>query len=212
MVKVKICGITNLDDAKICSSLGVDALGFIFYRGSPRYITPSQAKRIVKALDPFVVKVGVFVDEEKDTVLKIAEEVGLDVLQFHGKESISFCNFFKKRFKVIKVFFPQERFDKSFLKYDVDGYLFDIPFTEKSKKKTLRVDILRRLSKFVKDKCIIVSGGLSPFNIERVLKVITPYAVDVASGVEVMVGRKDKELVREFVSKVKKCNIIKSEK
>ena len=101
MIKVKICGITNQDDAQAASRLGADALGFIFAKKSPRYIKPLTAKKIIRSLDPFIVTVGVFVDESKENVLSIASELNLDCLQFHGNESPSYCNFFKKKFKVI---------------------------------------------------------------------------------------------------------------
>ena len=106
VTRIKICGITNSEDALFCSELGVDALGFIFTKVSPRYISPSKAKQIIKQLPPFIVKIGVFVDEKKEVVRKIGEELGLNVIQFHGKESPVFCDSFHPEFGVIKTFFP----------------------------------------------------------------------------------------------------------
>ncbi len=105
MLKIKICGITNLEDALLCSSLGADALGFIFSQKSPRYISEREAKRIILGLDPYVLRVGVFVDEEKERVLETAQSLNLDALQFHGQENPAYCRFFKERFRVIKTFF-----------------------------------------------------------------------------------------------------------
>lgn len=106
MVKVKICGITNLEDALFASFAGADAIGFIFSKKSPRYISEKRAGEIIQQLDPFLIKVGVFLDQEKQEVLDLASFLNLDVLQFHGKENPGYCHYFKPRFKVIKVFFP----------------------------------------------------------------------------------------------------------
>ncbi|HDN86280.1 MAG: N-(5'-phosphoribosyl)anthranilate isomerase [Candidatus Omnitrophota bacterium] len=207
MVKVKICGITNLEDALVCSQLGADALGFIFSKVSPRYISPLKAKQIVRKLDPFITKVGVFVNEDRAQVLKIAKEVGLDVLQFHGRESARFCKFFLPHFKVIKAIFPQEIPSlnlESIVKFGVDGYLFDVSWHKKLEgERKLKKGIIKKLAKFTSKISLILSGGLNPRNIEDILKIIRPYAVDVASGVESIVGKKDMEKVREFIKKVK---------
>jgi len=207
MVKVKICGITNLEDALVCSQLGADALGFIFSKVSPRYISPLKAKQIVRKLDPFITKVGVFVNEDRAQVLKIAKEVGLDVLQFHGRESARFCKFFLPHFKVIKAIFPQEMPSlnlESIVKFGVDGYLFDVSWHKKLEgERKLKKGIIKKLAKFTSKISLILSGGLNPRNIEDILKIIRPYAVDVASGVESIVGKKDMEKVREFIKKVK---------
>jgi len=205
MIKVKICGITNKEDALMVSNAGADALGFIFTKKSPRYITEESAKKIISCLDPFLVRVGVFLDEEKEKVLSIAQSLKLDVLQFHGKESPSYCNFFKKKFKVIKVFFPQDKpFEKKTSRYNVDAFLFDIKHEEKVEgKNQLPKKDLREISLLIKkQKKVIISGGLSEKNISYV-KTLKPYAVDVASGVEKLVGKKDERFVEMFIRKVK---------
>ena len=205
MVKVKICGITNLEDALFTSARGADAVGFIFSKRSPRYITKQKAKKIISKLDPFLVKVGVFVNEEKQKVLDIASYLSLDVLQFHGDESPAYCSYFRRKFKVIKVFFPEDRpFDKKVIRYNVDAFLFDVRYEEKIKGvKTLPRDVLKEIAAFIKSgKRIIISGGLNTGNIVE-LKKYKPYAVDVASGVEEFVGKKDHKLVDDFIRKVK---------
>lgn len=209
MVKIKICGITNPEDALLCSSLGVDALGFIFYPKSQRYISPQKAGQIIRKLDPFVVKVGVFVNEKKEVVLGIAKQLGLDVLQFHGKESVSFCRFFKNNFKVVKTFFPEDELNWEELeKYNVDAYLFDLPWRRKLEGKgKLKKSVLKIIGQFGRTKRVIISGGLTPENIGSVLEVVTPYAVDVARGVESFPGRKDKYLVKKFILKVRSYDI-----
>lgn len=203
-VRVKICGITNLEDAYLCVEEGADALGFIFYPPSPRSLSPYKAKKIIESLPCFIQKVGVFVNEEKERVFKIAEFLNLDVLQFHGQESFSYVRSFKKRFKVIKSFFPKEPRVLSLMKkYKVDGFLLDIPFEEKLKRPfgVLDYQLIKKIAREI--KFLIISGGLNLENIERLLTKIRPYAVDVCRGVEVFTGKKDRNLVREFIRKVK---------
>ena len=205
MLKVKICGLTNLEDAVIASDLGADAVGFIFSKKSPRYIGKDKAKKIINQLDPFLTKVGVFVDEQKQKVFDLASELGLDVLQFHGKETPSYCNFFKPKFKVIKVFFLQDRPYKEIVdRYKADVYMFDVKYEDKIKmSSSLTKDALEEISKLI--KCglrVVIAGGLNVENVTRVKK-LKPYAVDVASGIERLVGKKDKNLVSRFIKKVK---------
>lgn len=207
-VRIKICGIKDYEDALLCIEEGADALGFIFYPGSSRFILPKEAKKIVRDLPCFVNKVGVFVDEDEQIVRQIAGLVGLDTLQFHGNESATYCSTFRKDFKVVKSFFPKdENILSSIYKYKVDGVLLDIPFEEKRKtpKATLDFRLIRRISNQI--KFLIISGGLSPFNIESLVKNLRPYAVDVARGVERFPGKKDKELVRKFIRTVRKTGV-----
>jgi len=205
MVKVKICGITNLEDALFASSCGADALGFIFSRKSPRYISKQAAKRIISKLDPFLIKTGVFLNEDKQKVLDIASYLNLDVLQFHGRETPAYCRFFKQKFKIIKVFFPEDSPLKSKISdYRVDAFLFDVQYDKKIKgAKTLPHNILGEISAVIKSgKRVIISGGLDVKNIAGI-KQFKPYAVDVASGVEKSPGKKDRRLVNAFIKRVK---------
>ncbi|MCF7888450.1 MAG: phosphoribosylanthranilate isomerase [Candidatus Omnitrophica bacterium] len=204
MIKVKICGITNLEDALLAEQLGADALGFIFTKKSPRYIRPALAKKIIARLGPFVTKVGVFMNQEKEEVSSIAASVGLDLLQFHGRETVSYCNQFMPQFKVVKVCFPNDS-TKTILRYqNLDALMFDIPFKEKQKqKKTLPKDFMKFVkAQIKKNKKIILSGGLDPTNIKSVIK-FCPYGVDVASGIEELVGKKDKKAMKKFIERVK---------
>jgi len=206
MIRVKICGITNLEDALLASELGADALGFIFSKKSPRCISQQAAAKIIAKLDPFLIKVGVFVDQEEQAVLDTASNLGLDILQFHGSESPAYCNSFARKFKVIKVLFPQSSpYKKQLPRYNVDAFMFDLKYEQKSKGiNTLSQDSLKELVKLAKKgKRMIVSGGLSLSNIAKIKK-LNPYAVDVCSGVEKLVGKKDERLLREFINRVKK--------
>ncbi|UCC94309.1 MAG: phosphoribosylanthranilate isomerase [Candidatus Omnitrophota bacterium] len=205
MIKVKICGITNVEDGLMASREGADAIGFIFSKRSPRYINPKPAKKIICAIDPFVTKVGIFVNEEKEKVFEIASFLGLDALQFHGNESLSFCHFFRNKFKVIKALFPQDRpFKEKVVSYKTDAFLFDAQYEEKVKgKRQLSKIVLGRIRPLIKEGYrIIISGGLNVNNVEQEKKK-QPYGIDVASGVEELVGKKDKKLVRLFIRKVK---------
>lgn len=200
MVKVKICGITNIEDALFCSQAGADALGFIFYRQSPRYITPQKAKKIINKVGPFVSCVGVFVNEDKEKVSRIADYLNLDALQFHGRESYAYCRYFMRRFRVIKVFFPPELPKRAFVK--VDAYLFDVKIEDKGKGRTIKDSFLKEI-KAIKSQKIILSGGITPANVSKLISRMKPYAVDTASGVEVSPGKKDKKMVVDFIRKVK---------
>lgn len=206
MIKVKICGITNLEDALLASKLGADALGFIFVKKSPRCISPDKAGKIVQQLDPFLIKAGVFLDQPKEEVAAIAESLNLDVLQFHGKETPAYCHSFKPRFKVVKVFFPDNRpYAVSISRYRCDAFMFDIKYQEKVKgTKLLSADCLKEIAKLIKNGCrVIISGGLNTANLDRV-KPFKPYALDVASGIEKLVGKKDEESMKLFIERANK--------
>jgi len=204
-MKVKICGITNLEDALLVSSAGADALGFIFSKKSPRYISKRKAGEIIQRLDPFLTKVGVFLDQGKQEVLDIASSLGLDILQFHGREAPAYCHFFKPRFKVIKVFFPEDSpYEGKISRYKIDAFMFDIKYEEKTKgKRMLPAEALREVASLIKrGKRVILSGGLNVKNVGNAKK-LKPYALDVASGLENMIGKKDSQLVKAFINKVK---------
>ncbi|OPX30215.1 MAG: hypothetical protein B1H08_02290 [Candidatus Omnitrophica bacterium 4484_171] len=203
MVRVKICGITNVEDALSCSQSGADALGFIFYKRSPRYISPQRAKKIMENIGPFISRVGVFVNEDRARVNDIASYLNLDILQFHGRESAAYCRYFSKTFKVIKVFFPPELSDKEYT--GVSAYLFDIRIENKETGLTLDDSFLKKI-KAIKHKKTILSGGITPANVSKLIKKAQPYAVDVASGVEIFPGKKDKKLVKKLIYKVKNIN------
>ena len=208
MIKVKICGITNVEDALLACRCGADVLGFIFFKKSPRYIKPQVAKKIISQLGPFVVTAGVFIDEKKDAAYDLASYLDLDILQFHGNESSSYCHYFKPKFKVIKVFFPSDRpFREKCCRYRVDAFLFDIRYKEKLQgAKTLSVDILREIFSLTKEGHRgIISGGLNVKNILKTKK-FNPYAVDVSRGVEKFIGKKDEKLVQLFIKIAKETS------
>lgn len=203
-IKVKICGITNLEDAAMCSQEGADLLGFIFVKESPRYIKPEQAKKIFSLLEPFIFRVGVFMNEDKEKVLNIAEKIKLDVLQFHGDEPPSYCNFFKKKFRVVKTLF-NDNIEKISQYKKVDAFLLDIRGEKKNEGLTVFEAIDYQKVNTLSNKFpIIISGGLQSDKIKSLFKKISPYAVDVARGVEISPGKKDRFKVRQFIKEVKR--------
>ncbi len=195
MVKVKTCGITNLEDALFCESEGADALGFIFYKKSKRYIEPYSAKEIIKHLSPFTIKVGVFVNETPDFIIKTAAELHLNAVQLHGEEIPEMIG--KINFPVIKSFRINNGFDFSVLvKYSGASFLLDA-YSDVEYGGTGKIFNWKLIPNELKSK-IILAGGISINNIEYILKNIKPAAVDLSSSLEVVPGKKDTEKVKEF--------------
>ncbi|MBU1087750.1 MAG: phosphoribosylanthranilate isomerase [Candidatus Omnitrophica bacterium] len=204
MTRIKICGITREIDALAAISLGADALGFVFAK-SPRRISISLAKKISAALPPFISKVGVFVNAEKQDVLKIVQACNLDAVQLHGDESDKYCAFFKKYCKIIKAFRVK---DKTVLKAvstykNVDAFLFDAYDPERygGTGKIFVHDLLKNVKFF---KPIIISGGINPVNVKKIISLLKPYAIDVSSAVEKQPGIKDPQKLKALISAVKK--------
>ena len=201
--KIKICGITNLPDARLAVELGADALGFIFYPKSPRYIPVTKAANICNALPPFVIKVGVFVDELEFEIEKALSECLLNALQFHGEEPPGFCQkFAAKSIKAIRV--RDESSLRAAAEYDVDALLLDT-YTDSERGGTGQTFdwSLAVKAKETLAPPIILSGGLTTANVQEAIRKVHPYAVDVSSGVEREPGKKDPEKLRRFIELVK---------
>jgi phosphoribosylanthranilate isomerase len=194
-MKVKICGITNYEDAKFCVESGADALGFIFYHKSKRYILPEKAKEIVSKLPAFVFKIGVFVNESLNAVNEIAEKVGLNIVQLHGDESSDYIELIK--YPVIKSFRISPDFNfGSIEKYKNCNFLLDA-YDENyfgGSGKVFNWDIIPQ---FLRSK-IILAGGISEKNIQSIFENINPYAVDIASSLEKSPGIKDHKKIKSF--------------
>lgn len=206
MTKIKICGITNKKDALDAAALGIDMLGFVFYANSKRYVQPRTAGDIANELPPYIGKVGVFVNEEREKVLQIAQDASLDILQFHGDETPDYCGSFKDRYKVIKAFRLKDKKDLKVINdYDVDFILLDTYKTD-SIGGTGEAFDWNILKDFEILKPIILSGGLNPSNVGRAIKEIAPYGVDVSTGVESGPGKKDLKLMKRFVENVRKID------
>ena len=200
MVKVKVCGITNLKDALAAAEMGADALGFVF-APSPRRVTPPQVAQIVAELPPFICKVGVFVDNTLQEVTETVESCSLDLAQLHGSESPEFCQALFPR--VIKSFRVR---DESVLaqlaQYEISAYLLDSYHEALSGGTGVSFDweIARKAGQY---GLIILSGGLNPANVRRAITEAQPFAVDVSSGVEASPGMKDHAKLRTFIEEAK---------
>lgn len=200
--KVKICGITNLTDAIAAQKLGADALGFIFYPQSPRYIQPRDAQRIIAKLSKKIKKIGVFVNPLAADAKRIATLCGLDMLQFHGDEPPAFCRKFPGH-TIIKAFRVKgENSLTRIHEYKTDYYLFDtyIKGSFGGTGKRFNWPLIKKLKT---TRPFFISGGLNPKNVAFLIKAAHPDWVDVSSGVEVSAGIKDKGLMRKFMAQVK---------
>ncbi len=203
-IKVKICGITNLDDATLAVKLGADALGFIF-APSPRKVHPEAARDIIRQIPSFVKSVGVFVDEAPEKIEEIMAFCGIDLVQFHGDESPDLCERFMPRtIKALRI--ADESVIKSVAAYKgkVRALLLDT-YSEKmagGTGKGFDWDIAVRIREM--GIPIILAGGLGPANIEEAVSRVRPYAVDVNSGVEERPGKKSHRLMEELFERIAK--------
>ncbi len=204
MIKIKICGITNLDDAMAAANSGADALGFNFYKKSPRYIEPEKAAEIIAQLPPFILPIAIFVNEREERIREILAKTCIQGVQFHGDETPEFCQRFGNR--VIKAF-PMK--DKESIKhmahYRVAAYLLD------SYREGLRggtgATFDWHLAIVAKTfGRIILAGGLTPENVAEAVKLVQPYGVDVAGGVEKGKGIKDHAKLKKFITEVRRVS------
>ncbi len=206
MTRVKICGITRAEDAQAAAASGADALGLVFYAKSPRHVTLQQARQVARAIPPFVTRVGLFVNPDKDEVHEALREAALDVLQFHGEESPEFCAQFGRPFlKAIRVKAGVDLVQCAACYAGAQGLLLDA-FVEGTHGGTgLLFDwglIPRGLP-----LPVILSGGLGAGNVAEAIRQARPYAVDVSSGVEAAKGIKDAAKVAAFISEVRRIDV-----
>lgn len=203
MGRVKICGITNIEDAVAAAEYGADAIGFVFQPKSPRAITPETAKNIVSALPPFITTIGVFVNESKLEIERIIRYVGLNIVQLHGNEPPDACQLNRKVIKAIRV---KDLTDLEPLKrYNVSAFLLDTysPHTMGGTGQIFNWDIAVEAKKFGR---IILAGGLNHENIEEAIKWVRPYGIDVATGVESnKKGEKDHKKLKLFIEKARQA-------
>ena len=204
MTFIKICGITNLDDALAAVAAGADVLGFNFYKPSPRYITPQHAGEIIEQLPDSVQPIGVFVNEELDSVRAIATEAGLRALQLHGDESPEYCRELATDHYVIKTFAVSDSFNLETAKaYEVEAIMLD------TKHNRLRGGTGRVFDWSVAQQAagaipkLFLAGGLSPENVENAVKTVRPFAVDACSALEDTPGKKNHERMRVFINTVR---------
>jgi len=203
-VKVKICGITHLEDGLAAAEAGADALGFVFYERSPRCVTLEQAADIIRQLPAFLVKVGVFVDAPEETVVRAAGQCGLSLLQFHGDETPAYClQFGLMSMKAFRVRGPEslQRLEE----YPTDAWLLDAytPGQLGGTGETFNWDLALEAVRW--GRPVFLAGGLTPGNVGEAVRRVQPYGVDVSSGVEAAPGRKDHAKVRAFVAAAKQA-------
>ena len=207
MVKVKICGITNHQDALSAVELGVDILGFIL-APSPRQISPEKVRSIIEILPPFVMTVGVFVDEEEKTIKDIADFCRFNQVQLHGKESPDFCRRFRP--KAIKAFRVQDEMSLLPIKA-YKGHVKAVILDTYQKGmaggtgRTFPWDLAIKAKAF--DLPVFLSGGLNPSNIRQAISTVKPYGVDVNSGIEERPGKKDPLLMKQLMKTIKESRI-----
>jgi len=202
MTLIKICGITSLDDAHAAVAAGADALGFNFYKPSPRYITPESAREIIDTLPDFILTVGVFVNEESpEAVRAIANRSGVKAVQLHGDESPDYCRALNP---VIKNFSVSTSFDIDQISaYEVDAIMLDTK-DNRLHGGTGRVfdwSIAQQVSRIFPK--LFLAGGLSPENVREAIEMVQPYAVDACSSLEDKPGIKNHERMRIFVNAVR---------
>jgi len=200
-MRVKICGITNSEDAQAAVEYGADALGFVFAK-SPRQITKEHARDIIKKLPPFVSPVGVFVDEKADMIKEICDFCGIHTVQLHGNEQPSYLKELEG-YKLIKAFRVKEEDDlKPLANYKPHAFLLDsyVEGTMGGTGVPFKLEVARQAHKYGN---IILSGGLTPENVKEAIQIVKPYAVDVSSGVESSPGKKDKLLMKQFIMNAK---------
>ena len=204
MTLVKICGITNLADARAAVDAGADLLGFNFYRPSPRYISPADARKITNQLPPSVVKVGVFVNEGLHSVQRIAAEAGLSAVQLHGDETPEYCRELSETY-VIKAFGARDNLDLA--AYNVDAIMLDTKddLLHGGTGRTFDWSIAQRTHTSVPK--LFLAGGLSPENVAEAITTVRPYAVDACSSLEERLGKKNHERVRAFVQAVRSVTL-----
>ena len=201
-VKVKICGITNLADGIAAADAGADVLGFVFCEQSPRCVSVEAAAAIIRALPPFTMKAGVFVNAPEESVVRAIRECGLNLLQFHGDEAPEYCLQFG--LMSLKAFRIRDAASLQVLpKYPTDAWLLDAYNPDKpgGTGETFNWDLALEARAW--GRPIFLAGGLTPENVAEAVQRSRPYAVDVSSGVEAAPGRKDHAKINAFIHAAK---------
>ncbi|MGQ0555271.1 MAG: phosphoribosylanthranilate isomerase [Nitrospiraceae bacterium] len=200
-MKIKICGITSVEDADVAVKAGADALGFVMYPKSPRWVEPTVARSIIAGLPPFVLPVGVFVNEEADRVRALMDECGFALAQLHGDESALYCqNLGRPALKALRLkdrgtFLALAEFQG---RANVRGVLIDA-FSDQAYGGTGQTVDWTLAQEAARSIPIILAGGLTPTNVAEAIAQVRPYGVDVSSGVEQSPGKKDPNKVKGFI-------------
>jgi phosphoribosylanthranilate isomerase len=206
-VQIKICGVTNVKDARACAELGASMIGFNFYQQSPRYIEPRVARRIIEAIPPGVCAVGVFVDASAEEIRNIADAAGVRYVQLHGRTSPDTCSELAREFRLIRAFSTDAQFraEQVSLFSDCD-VLVDAHHPNLRGGTGLTCDWRAARTARVFARFLILSGGLTDQNVGQAITTVAPHAVDVCSGVESAPGVKDHRALENFVTAVRTAN------
>jgi len=220
MTWIKICGITNLEDALTAVDAGADAVGFVFYEKSPRHIDPDTVRRIVQELPAGIEKVGVFVNQTEDTISRTAQQAGLTAVQMHGDDEDPHVADLVAQRSQLKIFAAiamnrpnPQGWAMTWRPEVVHGFLLDSGSSSMfgGTGRTFdwhtsidSINVIRRLGS------VVVAGGLNPGNVREAMQVTNPWGVDVSSGVEAKPGRKDPEKIRAFVKAVREMDNVNS--
>ena len=211
MVRIKICGIKTIDIAEYVVNLGADALGFILFEKSVRFVNPEEVKNITLALPGFINKVGVFVDKNEDEILDIVNYSGLDTIQLHGDYDRSFISSLRKKtsLPIILVVRVDELNEEVLSNIDipeVNNIHIDKLDVEQWGGTGQRVGVASELSKNIRDfinKRVIIAGGVDAGNVKEIISTLNPYGIDLSSSLEREKGVKDKGLIKEFFEQLK---------
>ncbi|MDP1682253.1 MAG: phosphoribosylanthranilate isomerase [Burkholderiales bacterium] len=206
MTRVKICGITRVEDGLVCAQLGADAIGLVFYAPSPRHVSVEQARVIMAALPPFITTVGLFVDADPTEVSAVLRQLPLDMLQFHGNESPNYCQGFNRPYlKAVRVKPGLDLVQYAAQYAHAKGLLLDAHVEGIAGGTGQAFDwnlIPARLP-----MPVVLSGGLHPANVTEAIKRVQPAAVDVSSGVEATKGIKDAAKIAAFMQGVRNASL-----
>jgi len=201
-VRVKICGITSIEDGLAAIEAGADALGFVFCASSPRYLALAEAAQILEQFPPFITRVGLFVNSSEASIQEAIGQCGIDTLQLHGEEPPDFCRLF--RLKVIKAFRIRDESSLAVLTdYEAAGWLLDsyVPGKSGGTGERFNWELASRATQLCPR--VILAGGLTPTNVADAVRQVRPYAVDVSSGVEWKPGKKDRHKMKDFIAAAK---------
>jgi phosphoribosylanthranilate isomerase len=206
MTRVKICGITNLEDALLSAKFGADALGFNFYAKSPRSLALEKAREIIEQLPPEILKIGVFVNESLEKICEIVGIAKLDAIQLHGEETPKFVRQIKAKtnLEIIKAFRVSPEFKpEDVLQYEIDAVLLDAysPKEHGGTGETFNWEIAKKVQEIFPK--MYLAGGLSPENVAKAIENVQPFAVDACSCLEIRKGFKDAQKLKNFIFAVK---------
>jgi phosphoribosylanthranilate isomerase len=205
-VRVKLCGMTRLEDALAAARLGADAIGLIFAAASPRRVEVAQGAAIARALPPFVARVALFLDQDADFVARVLAEVPVDLVQFHGREDASFCRAFGKPYLKVVPMADVDDVPAYAARYpDAAGFLLDSHGAGAAGGSGRTFDWSRAADAVARlPRPVLLAGGLKPENVHAAVTAVKPWAVDASSGVEASPGTKDHARMAAFIDEVRR--------